>query len=338
MLLNINKILIIQTASIGDVILATPLVEELHVLYPDAQIDFMLKKGIEGVFEQHPFLHNLLIWDKSGAKYKNLWALIKVIRASNYDLVVNCQRFASSGFVTVCSSAKYTTGFSKNPWSFLFTKRVKHTIKIGNQHETDRNLGLIKFVSPHAKAVIKLYPTQLNYARMSQFKTKKYICVAPASLWFTKQYPDYKWIEFIKALPDDLAVYFLGSKNDEYLCKRIIEQSKPEQCLNLAGKLSFLDTAALMRDAQMNYVNDSAPMHIASSMDAPVCAVFCSTVPAFGFGPLSGQSSVIETSRKLNCRPCGLHGFKSCPKKHFECATTIQTQQLLTCLSKVYGK
>jgi heptosyltransferase-2 len=127
-------------------------------------------------------------------------------------------------------------------------------------------------------------------------------------------------------------VYFMGSKNDVELCNRIIAESKSESCLNLAGKLSFLDSAALMRDAQMNYVNDSAPLHIASSVNAPVCAVFCSTVTTFGFGPLSSHSVVVETSQKFDCRPCGLHGYNSCPKKHFACATSIQTQQLLNTL------
>jgi heptosyltransferase-2 len=73
-------------------------------------------------------------------------------------------------------------------------------------------------------------------------------------------------------------------------------------------------------------------MHIASSMNAPVASVYCSTVPAFGFGPLSEKSFVIETKEKLDCRPCGLHGYKACPKSHFKCATSITTEQLLKCL------
>lgn len=79
----------------------------------------------------------------------------------------------------------------------------------------------------------------------------------------------------------------------------------------------------------MNYVNDSAPLHIASAMNAPITAVFCSTVPAFGFGPLSDHSKIIETKLMLDCRPCGLHGFKSCPKGHFKCALSIEAKDLL---------
>jgi heptosyltransferase-2 len=84
-----------------------------------------------------------------------------------------------------------------------------------------------------------------------------------------------------------------------------------------------------MKDAAMNFVNDSAPQHFASAMNAPVTSIFCSTVPAFGFGPLSDDSVVIETDVPLDCKPCGLHGFRACPKDHFKCALTIKKEKLL---------
>jgi heptosyltransferase-2 len=85
-----------------------------------------------------------------------------------------------------------------------------------------------------------------------------------------------------------------------------------------------MQSAALMKDARMNYVNDSGPLHICSAMNAPVTAFFCSTTPDFGFGPLSDQSTTIESKMALACKPCGLHGYKSCPKGHFDCGNSIQ--------------
>ena len=74
----------------------------------------------------------------------------------------------------------------------------------------------------------------------------------------------------------------------------------------------------------MNYVNDSAPLHIASAMNAPVTAYFCSTLPSFGFGPLSDNANVIQTKQTLECRPCGLHGKRKCPQQHFNCGHQIE--------------
>ena len=331
-----KKILIIQTASLGDVILSTPIIEKLHHFFPGAKIDFLLKYGYEGVLRKHPYLHHVIVWDKTEKKYEHLIELIRLVREAKYDAVINVQRFASSGLITALSGAKHRIGFSKNPFSLFFSRRVKHQIGIekSNPHEIERNLRLIEELTDTSTHFpIKLYPGKQDFAKVSQFKTKKYITIAPGSLWFTKQFPKEKWIEFVSVLDEDLMVYFLGSPKEIQLCDEIIEASKHANSLNLAGKLSFLESTALLKDAQMNYVNDSAPMHLASGINAPTTAVFCSTVPGFGFGPLSDKSFIVETNEQLDCRPCGLHGLKKCPKAHFKCALSIKKEQLLSTLT-----
>jgi heptosyltransferase-2 len=114
----------------------------------------------------------------------------------------------------------------------------------------------------------------------------------------------------------------LGAPGDTDLCEQIKSQSKHKQINVLAGKLSLLQSCALMKEPKMNYVNDSAPLHLASSVNAPVTAFFASTVPAFGFGPLSDNSTTLGLDG-LDCRPCGLHGYKECPKGHFKCGHLI---------------
>lgn len=326
---GLKKFLVIQTASIGDVILATPVIEKLHHYFPEAKIDFLVKKGNQSLFNAHPFLHKVLVWDKTTNKYKNFLRLINLVRDNKYDCIINIQRFTASGLLTAMSGAGLKIGFNKNPFSVFFNKRVKHTIKKGNRHEVERNLDLARIITDNSSFPVKLHPSQKDFARMSQYKTVRFITVSPASLWFTKQYPEEKWIEFIKYVSQDIRIYFLGSKNDFDLINSIIEKSGHINSLNLAGKLSFLESTALMKDAVMNYVNDSAPMHLASSVNAPVTAIYCSTVSSFGFGPLSENSTIVETKEKLGCRPCGLHGLNKCPKKHFKCALTIDTNELV---------
>jgi heptosyltransferase-2 len=325
----LKKILIIQTASIGDVILSTPLLENLHRTYPHAAIDMVIKKGSESLFASHPFLHKLYVWDKSEYKLRNFYAILKEVRSERYDLVVNVQRFFLTGILTAFSRATQKVGFNKNPLSLFFSRRVKHKIKAGDAHETERNISLIKHLVEDPNNKPRLYPSAHDDALSSQYKSHKYICVAPASLWFTKQYPAGKWVDFIKKLPDELYVYFLGSSSDRDLCAEIIRESAHNNSLNLSGKLKLLETTSLMRDATMNFVNDSAPMHLASSVNARLTVVYCSTVLSFGFGPLSEDSTIVETDEILKCRPCGLHGKKACPEKHFDCANTIKTEHLL---------
>lgn len=322
------KFLIIQTAFIGDVILATAVAEKLHRHYPDAHIDFLLRKGNEGLLADHPFITTVFIWDKKQGKIKNLFSITNQIRANKYDHIINLHRFASSGFITGFSGAKNKTGFDKNPLSFLFTKKIKHEIGNG-KHEVERNQQLIEDITDKHFLKPKLYPTQQHFESVKQYKNTSYVCIAPTSVWFTKQFPKEKWVTLCNALPAPLTIYLLGGPVDSGACDWIKNNSINKNIINLSGKLNFLESAALMSDAQMNYVNDSAPMHIASAMNAATTAIFCSTVPAFGFGPLSDNSRVIETKETLTCRPCGLHGHKECPLGHFKCALSIEITTII---------
>src|SRR5688572_25240287 len=120
------QVLLIQTAFLGDAVLATALLEELHLRYPEAQLDFLVRKGNEGLFEGHPFLRHVLVWDKKNDKLKNLFGLLKQIRGIKYDTVITTQRFASTGFLTAFSGAREKVGFDKNPFSRFFTRKVAH--------------------------------------------------------------------------------------------------------------------------------------------------------------------------------------------------------------------
>jgi heptosyltransferase-2 len=326
-----KKILIIQTAFLGDVVLATGLVEKLHARYPQAQLDFLLRKGNEPLLKGHPLLHQVLVWNKQEGKYKSLLQLLSRIRQEKYDLVVNLQRFGATGLLTALSGAGETVGFDKNPFSRFFTRRYPHDVASGT-HEIERNHLLIASLTDNKPAKPRLYPAAEDFEKVQGLKQEPFICMAPTSVWFTKQYPLEQWVTLINTIGAGYKVYLLGSPADKAHCDEIMAKSTHQQVENLCGQLNLLQSAALMRDAVLNYVNDSGPMHLASALDAPTCAIYCSTVPRFGFGPLASFAMVVEKEEPLYCRPCGLHGYKSCPEGHFKCARDIRNEQLLDAL------
>ena len=320
-----NKVLIIQTAFIGDVILATPLIETIKVNYPNCQIDFLIKKGNEELVNNHPLISNVFLFDKT-QKSHSLLDNIRKIRREKYDFVFNLQRFVSSGLIAVFSAGKKIIGFKKNPMSFLFDKRFEHQISNG-QHEVDRNLSVIQ---AQCKLLIrrpKLYPNKADFEKVDELAETPFICIAPASVWKTKQAPIEKWIEIIRHAASEYRIYLVGASSDYALCEEIIQKSQCIELDNLCGKLKLMETAALFSKAQHVFVNDSGPLHIASAMNTPVTALFCSTSPKFGFGPLSDKNEVIEVMN-LACRPCGLHGKITCPKGHFDCGNKLDVSKI----------
>jgi heptosyltransferase-2 len=332
-----QKFLIIQTAFTGDVVLATGILEKLHHFFPEAQIDFLVRKGNESLFSNHPFLNELMIWEKKEKKKRNLFNLLLKIRKRRYDKVINVQRFAATGFLTAFSGGKETIGFDKNPFSFLFKKKIPHEIgeSAEGKHEIDRNNRLIAHFTDDTAFRPALYPSDEDEAPLKRFKRLPYICIAPGSVWFTKQYPVDKWIAFMDKVPYDYSIYLLGGPSERAIADQIKIRTANPYVINFVGELSYLQSASLMADAAMNYVNDSAPLHFASAMNAPVTAVYCSTIPAFGFGPLSDKKHIVEIPEPLYCRPCGLHGYMACPEGHFKCAWEIDKTQLLSTLPRV---
>ncbi|MEQ8238003.1 MAG: glycosyltransferase family 9 protein [Cyclobacteriaceae bacterium] len=327
-----KKILIIQTSFIGDVVLATSLIVKLKACFPEASIDFLLKKGCEELLINDPAVNQVLILDKRKSRFLELIRLVKKIRATKYDLVVNVHRFLSSGLLTVLSGANETVGFDKNPMSFLYTKKLSHVIGDGS-HEIVRNQQLIAHHTDHEASKPKLHLSKAVQQKLEAIKTTNYITISPSSVWYTKQLPKAQWIDFLNTSNYEGDIYLLGAKSDFATCEFIRKSlDKPLKALNMCGELSMLESAALMQTAAMNFMNDSAPLHFASAVNAPTTAVFCSTVPSFGFGPLADNSKIVEIKKKLACRPCGLHGFRTCPEKNFRCANEIDIQDLIDTL------
>ena len=219
-----KKILLIQTAFIGDVILSTPLIANLHKQFPNIQIDYLVKKGNEELLSGHPNVNRVFIFDK-GNKWVSLRENIRLIRQEKYDTIINLHRYASSGLICALSGAKQKIGFKKNPFSFLYSKSYKHSIGNG-EHEVDRNLSLIASFCDINIRKPSLYPSSEDYTFVSKFQDTAYYCLAPASIWFTKQAPISTWLKLIEKLSDsDHAIFLMGGPNDTALCAQIISES-----------------------------------------------------------------------------------------------------------------
>jgi heptosyltransferase-2 len=297
------------------------------------------------------------VWDKKKNKYQHLFQIIQTVRRIKYDVVINVQRYLATGIITLLSGAKKTIGFDKNPLSFLFSEVVAHQFgsaaeaageaaeagglaaaqnsNSASLHETSRNHALLASLTTAPVAKPALYPSAANFAAVQKLQGAPYICMSPGSVWETKKMPAQNWIDLINAVPTNYTIYLMGAPNEKDLCAEILSGSSREGVFNIAGELNLLEAAALIEGASLNYVNDSAPMHLASATGAPVAAIYCSTTPAFGYGPLSDTQFVVETLEHLPCKPCGLHGKKACPLGHFNCGHSITTAQLLAPLSLI---
>ena len=321
-----RKVLFIQTAFIGDAILASALWESWHRAFPEDSLHVCVRKGNDPLYGGHPFLKGLHVWDKRGGwwkRYRSLMGLASGLRQEEFDVVITPHRHASSGWLAWRSGARERIGFDVHPLRFLFTRTASHGFEEG-VHEVERNHRLLMVLLGQVEPVRpRLYPSKQGGVAQA------YAVLTPASQWATKQWPEARWVELCDALAgDEVELHLAGGPADRPLLHRIAEATV-HPGIRVSTDFTLLESAGLMAGAKWVLTNDSGPLHLASAVNAPTVAVYCSTVPAFGFGPLSDQSAVVETQLSLPCRPCGLHGRTACPLGHFNCGESVAIEPVL---------
>lgn len=328
-----KRILIIQTAFLGDVILCTPLIKILRKTFPDSTVSFLLIPETKKALGNNPHLNEILVYDKR--KKKGVGSFLQImtqIRKRRFDLAVIPHRSLRSALLTYLSGIPQRIGFDRSTGSFLFTRKVVYPLKV---HEVDRNLSLLSGFNPHlTDPSPELFPSSedFSYARkllldFGMGEEDRIVGIAPGSVWATKRWLPERFAEVSQLLMRKAGakVVFLGSEDDQNLCESIASLMTDKPVI-LAGKTDILQSAATISFCKVVLSNDSAPVHLASAMRRPVVAIFGSTIPELGFAPYGENHLIIE--KKMECRPCGIHGRGKCPQKHFRCMREITTEEV----------
>lgn len=340
-----EKILVFQTAFIGDVVLTLPLVQVLHEYLPAARIDFVAVPAGASLLAHHPAIHEVIPYDKKGkdSGLAGVFGLSRVLRARGYDAALVPHRSLRSAAIVWLSRIPCRIGFDRSAGRFLLTEIVAYD---KNVHEVHRDLALMKGlgIEPPEHVLPSLYPGDEDRRVVdaligSAFTVQKgLIGIAPGSVWNTKRWPKESFIALIQILiGEGFAIAMIGGQGDEQLCSEIQQAAGESTVLNAAGKLTLLQSAELIRRCVLLVSNDSAPMHLAVSVRTPVVAIFGPTVPAFGFAPIGIHDQIVG-HEGLSCRPCTMHGSRECPIKTFECMKLIIPRQVHSSIKAVLAE
>ena len=332
------RILIIHTAFIGDIVLSTPLIKKIKDTYPDSDITYVTTPSGEAILKNNPYLNNIIVYDKRGEHkgISGVWQLGKRLRYENFNIVITPHRYLRSSILSWLSRSPIRKGYDIASGSCLFTEKIKYD---RTKHEVEK---LLSFVAPENKKryEIELYPGEKekmkgdNLWKENLLEDKKVVVLAPGSKWFTKQWP----VEYFNKLAENLKklsnvrLIVVGGKDEINL------PIEKENIIDMRGKTSLLELADILSRADVVVTNDSSPIHIASAFKKPrIFALFGPTIEKFGFFPWSLNSKVFQVNG-LKCRPCGIHGGKSCPEKHFKCMRDILPEEVFNEIKKYLGE
>lgn len=339
---TIKSILIIQTAFIGDVVLTLPLAQKIKRYLKQSSIDILVTPKAAGLLVNHPSISKVIPYDKHG-KDKGLikfFQLGKRIKEKQYDLILVPHRSLRSALLTWLLKPNLSIGFDTSAGKKFFKYTVTYS---RTSHEIERNLYLLKPLNlPESDFELPiLYPTKSDVSAIdsvmwsNDVDSSKMVAVAPGTIWNTKRWPKEKYAEVCKQLStESYVVWLIGSKEDKDLCDDIVKGAQSDKVINVAGKLTLLQSAELIRRCKLLISNDSAPMHLAVAVRTPVVAIFGATVPEFGFAPRGEKDTVVEIMG-LKCRPCSIHGGKKCPIKTFECMNSITSEMVMEKVKRI---
>ncbi len=327
-----KRVLVIQTAFLGDVILTLPLVQVLKETRPESEIDFVAIPDTADILRSHPDVSELLVFDKRG-KQKSVASLIafaKGLRRRNYDVVLCPHRSLRSGLLSLWTGAEVRVGFDNSALRVFFTDLVPWKLGI---HDVERNLSLLSPLGINAAGEVpRLFPGDEDRRAIDVFLAENrisppYAVIAPGTVWETKRYPVEMMSEVAGRLLKKFAgVILIGGEKDVGLVEHFGGIGRG--VVSAVGKFPVMTSAEIIRRASLLIANDSAPIHIASAFNVPTVAIFGPTVKEFGFFPYHERSVVVETNG-LACRPCTLHGGHRCPIDTFECMLKIKPEEIV---------
>ncbi|MFA5011432.1 MAG: glycosyltransferase family 9 protein [Ignavibacteria bacterium] len=329
------KVLIIQTAFYGDVILSLPLVQVLKKNKSDYSIDFMCIPKTSEILKGNPYINKVIIFDKyeSAKGISGFRNVITEVRNNNYDVIISVQRYTRSSIIAKLSGAEKRVSYENSSLPYFYTDKVPYSQK----HEINRVLNLLKPLGIFESKIIKpeLFPSDEDKNEVIKIfnglniKSKSnLICIAPGSVWFTKRFPEEKFVELLNMMDkSNLKIALLGGKDDTKLCENIIKKSTNNEVYSFAGKITILQSAELIKNCSLLITNDSAPLHMANAVGTKVIALFGSTTKEFGFYPIGVNDKIFEING-LKCRPCSNHGRKNCPIHTFDCMQNINVRDI----------
>ena len=334
------RILVVQTAFLGDVVLTTPLLRELKVAHPAAALTVATTPLGRSVLEGHPHLDAIVTFDKKGKDrgVRGLARIASALRSGRFDLAIAAQRSFRTGLLLRASGAPIRIGFAGAAGRWAYTATVAWD---ASRHAVHRYLALAGKAGGDPERADPRPALAVADAAREQVRSMlreagigdddRILALAPGSVWGTKRWtPEGFAAVAVRARDLGRVPVLVGSPDEAPLCREVARLAGGDVCV-LAGSISVPQLVALLARADALVSNDSGPGHVASAVGTPVVAVFGPTVPAFGYTPWGEANRIVERG-DLSCRPCDSHGPQVCPLGHHRCMREIPPEQVLAAL------
>jgi len=280
---RIKKILVIRNDRFGEFLLNIPALRALRETYPQARIVLAVSGIVNELAGLLDCVDEVVIWDE----------IKKELKKHKFDLSVSLNPLKEANLKCFFAGIPFRLGYDRK-WGYLLNYKLKDTKYLGNRHEVDCNLELVRLAGAETKN--KSISINVDKVYFPQFLKNKLIAIHPFTSDPIKQWPLERFKELAMRIEKELNlnVIIIGLSLTEFV---------PDgDAIDMTNKTSLPELAALLKRCVLLISGDSGPVHLAAAVGVPVIALFRSDIPgkcALRWGPWGEAHSVIE---KINLR------------------------------------
>ena len=354
---ELRRVLVIRLDEIGDLVLMSPFLRELRRNLPEAWITLVVKPGVFNLVEKCPYVHEVLTYDwtagKYTAAYTRQWRALKLAREHlwprQFDLAILPRWDVDSYHGTILayfSGARWRLGFSEkvSPWKEKankgFDRLLTHILDAcAPKHELLRNLDVLRYlgceISDEGLEVWLTEKDKADAVRLLDAHGSRgqgpLMGLGPGAFIGGKRWPLARFVEVASWVQNNYgaSIIVVGGQEDE-AAGRELQAALGGGVINLAGKTTLRQTAAVLSHCRLYIGNDSGPMHLAAAANVPVIEI-C-RFPRRGnpwhqqsprrFGPWGAPSRILQPERAL--APC----TEGCEAAEAHCILGVSVDQV----------
>jgi heptosyltransferase-3 len=347
-----NRILVIATRQIGDVLLTTPVIEAAHEIWPQATIDVLGFAGSMGMLAGNPHVHETIATPaKLGVR--GTWKLARRLWR-RYDLALITQPGDRAHLIGLlasgCRSGLLPEQGGSNWWKRLL---LDHAVKIagdrGSVHVTVEKLALLDPWMQQDAIVPKVLPPSpgpLPDAIRDQLQAG-YVVVHSPSMWTYKQWPMPYFQDLVRGLLDagrQVVLTGSGAQRDQECIAQLRPIAPAPRLLDASAQLDFRQLATLLEGAALYIGPDTSVSHLAAATGVKTLAIYGPTNPQ-RWAPWPAKAparEIFERSRlqqstgnvtllqsDLPCVPCGRAGCEDHLQSRSDCLQAISPARVL---------
>jgi lipopolysaccharide heptosyltransferase I len=330
------SILIVLMGSLGDVARGMGIVAHLKTGFPDCRITWLVEPKCADLVGLHPQIDNIVVFKRAWS-FKALCDLYRQLRQYHFDITLDLQRHLKSGFFSMLSQSRQRIGFHRKnskEFNWLFNNasigyESNELSKLDHYFKFTQSLGLAD-------------PARVNFG-ISDWEACKHlppvlrqrdnplVTIVLGSRWESKNWITQGYIHLIQHLTSNEAfrVTMIGDASQEAMATEILEQIDINDPINLVGRTSLLELAAVLKYSTLAVGPDSGPGHLAAALGTPYISLFGPTSP-IRTAPYGYEHLVVRT--RLECMPCNQ---KQCPLHTRQCMLDIRVEQIMEKVDRV---